>query len=361
MKTKQHIIFIVPTLGLGGMERVVSEMSGHLIKNNYYVSIITLIKHTVQYNIDPHIQLILSDVDYKGTILNKLGILLNLRKSLKQFKSTENIFISFGERFNSLSIIACRSLQLKKIFVSDRNNPYTNNGFINDKLRNLVYPLAEGIIAQTGEAENCFRKLNLSKNILVLNNPVKQIQYKPNIVQSKNILTVGRLDKLKNHEELIDIFTEIHDDTWNLIIVGGGELYDKLKSKIDNSPLHSNIFLEGPKSNIDDYLNDAEIFAFTSLSEGFPNVLIEAMSVPLACIAYDCKVGPADIIDNNRNGILIPLKDKKRFIVELKELMNQKEKRERLKNEAIHVRQKYDINTICSQLLSFINDTKDGI
>lgn len=355
MKKEKNIIFIVPTLGLGGMERVVTELSNHLVQQNYIVSIVTLIKHTVQYAINPKIELIASDIDYTGTIFNKLKIMLNLRQNLKRFKSPENVFLSFGERFNSLSIVACRSLGLKNIFVSDRNNPYANNGYVNDKLRNALYPFAKGIIAQTTEAQKHFHKLNLNKNILVLNNPIKQIQYETDFPKSPTILTVGRVDKLKNHEELIDIFMDINDVTWNLVIVGGGELYDQLKSKIENSPLSQNIFLEGPKSNVDDYLNDAEIFAFTSLSEGFPNVLIEAMSVPLACIAYDCKVGPADIIDNNKNGILIPLRDRELFTSELKRLMNDKEKRNILKGEAIKAREKYNINEICLHLINFIN------
>lgn len=356
MNPDKNIVFILPTLGLGGMERVVTELSNHLVENHYVVSIVTLIKHTIEYDINPKIELIISDINYTGTILNKLKIMLSLRRNLKRFKSQENVFLSFGERFNSLSILACRSLGIKEIFVSDRNNPYANNGYVNDKLRNFLYPFAKGVIAQTSEAQNHFHKLNLNKNILVLNNPIKQIQYKPNSIQSRNILTVGRLDKLKNHEELIDIFTEINDNTWNLIIVGGGELYDELKRKISYSPLHQNIFMEGPKSNVDDYLNDAEIFAFTSLSEGFPNVLIEAMSVPLACIAYDCKVGPADIIDNNKNGILVPLKNREVFTSELKELMNDNERRNTLKDEAIKVRDKYNINAICLNLQNFINN-----
>lgn len=355
MKKDRNIIFILPTLGLGGMERVVTELSNHLVQDNYIVSIVTLIKHTIQYDINPKVELITSDIDYTGTIFNKLKIMLNLRHNLKRIKSEENVFLSFGERFNSLSILACRSLGIKEIFVSDRNNPYANNGYVNDKLRNALYPFAKGIIAQTTEAQKHFHKLKLNENILVLNNPIKQIQYKGDSPKSHTILTVGRLDKLKNHEELIDIFTAINDDTWNLVIVGGGELYDHLKSKIENNPLQHNIFLEGPKSNVDDYLNDAEIFAFTSLSEGFPNVLIEAMSVPLACIAYDCKVGPADIIDHNKNGILIPLKNRELFTSELKQLMNDKERRNILKNEAIKVREKYNINEICRHLVDFIN------
>ncbi len=356
MGEKNEIVFIVPTLGLGGMERVVTELSTYLVQNKYSVYIITLIDSKVCYRIDSGVDIILSDIRYTGTLPNKIRVLLNLRKNLKKIKKGEVSFISFGERFNSLSILACRSLRLRRIFVSDRNNPYANNGYINDKLRNFLYPLAKGIIAQTSEAQNYFRKLNLNANILVLNNPIKPINYQPNLILSRNILTVGRLDALKNHEELIDIFTDINDDSWNLIIVGGGELYDKLKNKIERSPLHRNIFLVGPKSNIDDYLNDAEIFAFTSLSEGFPNVLIEAMSVPLACIAYDCKVGPSDIIDNNKNGLLIPLHNRESFTYELKELMNDRAKRETLKNGAIHVREKYNINKISSMLLDFISE-----
>ena len=82
------------------------------------------------------------------------------------------------------------------------------------------------------------------------------------------------------------------------------------------------IILAGTQKDVESYLLRSRIFAFTSSSEGFPNVVGEAMSAGLPVVAYDCVAGPSDMVVNDRNGYLIPLFDKGAFGVKLKYLMD---------------------------------------
>ena len=67
------------------------------------------------------------------------------------------------------------------------------------------------------------------------------------------------------------------------------------------------VFLEGKQADVETYYFKSKVFAFTSSSEGFPNVIGEAMSARLPVIAFDCIAGPSEMIKDNENGFLIPL------------------------------------------------------
>ena len=73
----------------------------------------------------------------------------------------------------------------------------------------------------------------------------------------------------------------------------------------------------------------ASIYALSSRFEGFPLVLVEAMSKGMACVAFDCPTGPADIIDDHRNGLLVPAKDVEGLTAALMEMVEDEELRRR--------------------------------
>ena len=104
----------------------------------------------------------------------------------------------------------------------------------------------------------------------------------------KNKCVIGHLGKIyepKNHDFLIDIFYEIkkiNNDTC-LLLVGDGELKDKIKSKCEHLKLEDVIFT-GMVSNVYDYFQAMDLFVFPSLWEGSPLALIEAQASGLACI-----------------------------------------------------------------------------
>ena len=78
---------------------------------------------------------------------------------------------------------------------------------------------------------------------------------------------------------------------------------------------------------MDTYYQRAKIFAFTSGSEGFPNVIGEAMSAGIPVVAYDCVAGPAEMIEDGKNGYLVPLFDKQLFAEKLGFLIQNEGKR----------------------------------
>lgn len=351
----EKICFVVPTLMQGGMERVVAVLANYYAKEGYDVSIICMYKTPIKYEIDINVKIIMPQTAYPDTIYGKLLLFKILFFHLKKH-SKDAVVFGFGERFNSITVVICRFLNIR-IFISDRNNPLASNGFLNDKLRRYIYPLANGVFAQTAFAKEHFLKLKLNNNIRVINNPLKKIKIFPECTNDKKtIITVGRLDVGKNHGVLIDLFNKIGDFTWQLIIVGDGILRKDLERKIERLGLKENVLLVGASDDVDSWLNKAEIFAFTSLHEGFPNALIEAMAFPLACISYDCPVGPSEIIVDGENGVLIPFGEELNYVNRLSDLMGDNELRNKLKNKSILIREKYSVEQVASELIKFVKE-----
>lgn len=140
----------------------------------------------------------------------------------------------------------------------------------------------------------------------------------------KYIIGVGRLYPQKNFPLLIEAFLKIKKEIPNveLIILGEGPERKKLEEIIINSSFQSSIHLLGQKSNPYIYMKKADIFVLSSLYEGFPNVLIEAMYTTGTVISTDCNSGPNEIIHDGVNGLLVENNNLEDLSVALLKVLN---------------------------------------
>lgn len=353
-----RISMIIPTFSGGGMERAMSQLANYFNEKGHEVHIIFLIKHNLFYEISPDIKTHVPDFDYvPDPGLKKIfywaRVILYVREMLKRIEP-DTIF-SVPQGYNNISILASRGLGIP-IYVSDRNSPAKKTSFIKAFLKRIFYPHANGIISQTSYAKQALLKAGIkNNNITVISNPVKEIKHYPKKENGKKIvLNVGRFVMEKNQEELIEIFSRIKDPNWVLHIVGDGPLKGKLEGKIRQLEMEDRVYLLEPAKDIDLVLSQADIFAFTSVLEGYPNALNEAMAYPLACIAYDCIAGPSDMITDGYNGYLVRSGDKSGYIEKLKNLIEDSELRNSLKEKALLSSKQRSLEVIGSQYLSFI-------
>lgn len=348
----KKLCFIVPTLAMGGMERVVSLLSNYAVETGHDVYIICLMKNITAYEIDDRVNVLNPSFDYHGGAVHKLKVLHYLIRSLKVIKP--DVVLAFSEVFNPISILAAR-LAKTTIYITDRSSPTVKLRLSVTLLRKLTYPLAKGMISQTEAAKNIALQKGYNRNITVIPNPLRPIDDSLNRENKKIIISVGRLIPTKNFKELIDIFYETNpDETWKLWILGDGPDKHILQNQISHLELNDRVTLFGAVKNVDAYLSKASIFAFTSTSEGFPNVLSEALAFPLPCIAYDCPAGPADLILHGENGFLIPLHDKSEFKEKLKQLMLDQTLRRKLVIDYQKHRDKFYLNNIAQQYIYFL-------
>jgi GalNAc-alpha-(1->4)-GalNAc-alpha-(1->3)-diNAcBac-PP-undecaprenol alpha-1,4-N-acetyl-D-galactosaminyltransferase len=356
----KRICLVIHSLQAGGMERVMAELAGHFSKkeNTQLHLILYGINRDIFYPLPSNIIIYKPSFvfDDGRRLLSTAKTLNYLRCKIKEIKP--DTILSFGEYWNNFVLMATLGLRYP-VFVSDRSQPDKSLGKTQDKLRNWLYPFAKGIIAQTAKAKEIYQAMYRHSNVTVIGNPIRQIHTDEEGGAKENIvLMVGRLIKTKHQDKLIEMFVNINKPDWKLIIIGYDHLkqnnLDNLKQLVKDLKAENKVELAGKQSDVEQYYRKSKIFAFTSSSEGFPNVIGEAMSACLPVVAFDCVAGPSEMITNNENGFLIPLFDYSLFQEKLNLLMTDAELREKMGNNAKQSIKRFDAENIGDQFFSFI-------
>ena len=355
----RKLCLLIPSLQAGGMERVMSELAW------YFSRKISLELHIVLFGITREVfykvpeKAIIHEPSFRFRnslrMIYSLRTLLYLRSSVKSI--SPSAILSFGEYWNSFVLIALLRLKYP-IFISDRCQPDKHLGIVHNFLRRILYPAATGFIAQTEKARDIYFNKFLNNNIRVIGNPIRTIQLISSIQKENIILTVGRLISTKHHDRLIKVFLNIEDTGWKLVIVG----YDHLKQNnseilrkiIAENCAEERVILEGKQADVESYYLKSRIFAFMSSSEGFPNVIGEAMSAGLPVVAYDCSAGPSEMIRDSRNGFLVPLYNDGLFKEKLQLLMENEELRNNLGSQAKKDISRFSIESVGEQFIKFM-------
>ena len=169
-------------------------------------------------------------------------------------------------------------------------------------------------------------------------------------IRKKMVVSTGRLVDFKRFEDLISAFMRIADKypDYQLTIYGEGPYRKTLEEHIDElektyPDVKTRVFLPGDRSNVADAIKDASVYVLSSLGEGMPNSLMEAMALGLPVVATDCSGGgPASLITDGVNGRLVPVGDIDKMASVIDELLSDEDIRNSLGREAAK------LQTICS-------------
>jgi glycosyltransferase involved in cell wall biosynthesis len=181
-----------------------------------------------------------------------------------------------------------------------------------------------------------------------LPNTVREIEPPRADLSAKRIFAAGRYTPQKGYDYLIHAFAPVarrHPD-WDLKVCGGGHTTQRLQARIDEEGIRDQATLAGPTGDVPGEMAQASIYALSSRFEGFPLVLLEAMSKGMAVVAFDCPTGPGDIIDDHRNGLLVPAKDVEAFSAALMEMVEDEELRRRCGAAAVETARAYTMAAI---------------
>ena len=344
------IAFLISSLNAGGAERVVSLLANELSLTKDIV-IITLSKGEPFYKLNDSITIKQLGVLNSGTnplksIVSNLVLIYKITSLIKSLRIKS--LICFMTTSNILGIISGKFLSNINVTISERANPnFEDVGYWNF-LRRKTYKLADRLVVQSEEISNYFKSIVDERKISIIPNPIKIVDSNKN-KKEKIILTVGRVDANKNQEQIIKSFSRVKQEGWKLIICGDGTLLSKLKELVIALNMNDAVEFKGIVKNIERQYERASIFAFSSLSEGFPNVLLEAMSYECACISTDCPTGPSMLIKNNVNGFLIPLADEISYTNHLQKLIDEEKTRNIFISNAKSSLEHYSLNKVAEQ------------
>jgi GalNAc-alpha-(1->4)-GalNAc-alpha-(1->3)-diNAcBac-PP-undecaprenol alpha-1,4-N-acetyl-D-galactosaminyltransferase len=366
MSEVKKICLVIHSLQAGGMERVMSELAIHFSKKTDVEVHVVLygINRDIFYSIPSNIVIHKPPFAFVQRLrwLSTARTLYFIRQKIKQISPTA--ILSFGEYWNSFVLLATIGLKYP-LYISDRNQPDKSLGRLHDKLRSHLYPRASGIIAQTRKAKEIHSRLYGHKNVKVIGNPIRRVDEDPTVVKENAVLMVGRLITSKHQDKLIEMFLNIDMPDWKLYIVGYDHLKqthsERLRQMVRTRHAEDRVILTGKQSNVDDYYRRSRVFAFTSSSEGFPNVIGEAMSAGLPVIAFDCIAGPSEMIVDDQNGFLIPLFDYMLFEKKLKMLMMDSELRTRMAKSGRERIKEFSLARVGEEYYTFITSSVNSI
>lgn len=311
---KKNILLISQSLHGGGAEKVVANLS-LVLAEFYNVYIVTYEENIKEYK-------------YRGTRINisipggNLGLLDKFKnaysriKKIKRIKRDYNIdyAISFVPQTDYANVFS-NDKGTNSIIEVSSNSSIAFTGGISRWFRKLVLRLADTVVSvSNGSALDLINNFGVDrKKIKVIYNScdVEEIELskekKPKgyiNLKRKYIVTVGSFRYPKGHWHLIKAFAFISDEIkdYDLVILGDGEYREQYEELINNLNLdRSRIIMPGFLDNPYPIIKDASLFVFSSVFEGFGNVLIEAMACGVPVFSVDCDYGPKEIISPGIN------------------------------------------------------------
>lgn len=322
---RKKILFVRTTMGQGGADRVTSILLEHLDRNRYELLLLLMKKE------GEHLTQIPEDVTVLDTSAPSLwSFLPHLIKSIR-IQKPDVVFSIDGGVNISLAIAAFLNPgRAWKCILSERNIlfPPGKNKFKRGLMvlaKAGFYRFADVHTAVSeGVRDDMKKRLLIShKGIQIVYNPVveeKMLQQANEVVEhpwfNANrevpvVVHAGRFVYQKDHVTLIQSFAVLREKiSCRLFLLGDGPLFNSIKILVSELGLSEDVYFAGFDINPFKYFSKCDAFVLSSLHEGMPGVLIQAMACGAPVVSTDCPSGPNEIIDRSgHNGILVPMRD----------------------------------------------------
>jgi N-acetylgalactosamine-N,N'-diacetylbacillosaminyl-diphospho-undecaprenol 4-alpha-N-acetylgalactosaminyltransferase len=302
-RARAHILFVINSLAGGGAERVMCTLlrASQDEVREHRISLLLLDREASMYEVPRWVEVI--ELDCRHSLARSIW---SVWRALRRLKPDTTI--SFLTRSNVANVIAASMLGIPAI-VSERVNTSSHLGgglgsLLARFLVKATYPRARRVIAVSqGVADGLSASFGVQHDrMTVIANPIDLDEIRkqaesgaPVAIEGPYIVTMGRLVPNKNFGLLIEAFAQ-SGIAGKLLILGDGPEREALTARIGALGLADRVVMPGFAANPFPTLRRAEFFVSPSNAEGFPNSLLEAMSVGLAVISTNCPSGPSEVL-----------------------------------------------------------------
>ncbi|MEM7666562.1 MAG: glycosyltransferase family 4 protein [Pseudomonadota bacterium] len=361
------ILFVLPSLGAGGSERVVTTLANFWAEQGRDVGIANFDASDFCpfYPLAPEVTLFRLDLPVAsgglpGQIVQTARRVKALEGVYREFKP--DAVISFLTKANVMALLAAGRSGVP-VIVSERNNPTLQqfNAFWR-MARAYTYPKAFSFVTMTKGAAEYYPERQRPRTSIIPN-PVNLPASWENRREGNTITAVGRLTDQKQFHLLIDAFASIAADfpSWNLVIWGEGAARSELEQQRSQLGLDDRIALPGLTERPGQWIETADVFVLSSAYEGWPNVIVEAMAAELPVVAFDCEHGVADMIEDGVSGRLVPQGDVPALANALAGLLENPDARRTFARSALEASARFDTGAIADQWMQIVEQaTRPG-
>lgn len=315
---KRKVFFVMTALKDGGSERVFWLLCQGFNKDLYDVSLVLLDPDKTLFSRDlPGVTFIDLGTKKASRSFFKLYQLFKKEKPFAVFSTTDhiNILVSFVSLF----------VKIPKLIARASNNPHQMKQYEGSKARfwalftRFSYKKYQMIVCQTREMRNSILseyhldpgRLVVIPNPVLYTNTIKTSNNGFKMPVRKKILVIARMSKEKGLERLLDIFSGL-PDTYTLNIAGDGPLKEVIQEKIAALKLGRRVSLLGSISNVIRILPEYDSLVLSSFTEGFPNVILESLSVGIPVVSF--RVGGINgLLKDGFNGYIVEQNDLSAF------------------------------------------------
>ena len=349
----------------GGEERMCQLVANELKRRGHNIIVVLteqLKKDGIVYPFDEGIRVYYLQQNRVERKLNKWFERLpelHYRYLLK--KHQINVVIDVGSPKSLLTTKAAVGLEIKVICWDHFNYESFRKRWCYDELKQLIlnrYIHRLVVLTQADVKAYAEHEKEFSKDFVchIYNpSPIQTKTYMPHL--SKKVLACGRLAKQKGFDMLLDAWREVEQQNseWQLEIVGDGYSRKELEQQIKDYNLQR-VTISHFTSKIKEKYAEAGVFVFSSRYEGLGLVLLEAESMSLPLISFDCPCGPREIIRHGYNGFLAEPENPQDLAEKLLAVMTDNKLREQMGRNAFEASREFRTKSIIDQWERLIND-----
>lgn len=322
--TDHRIALFLPNLGGGGAERVMLNLACGFVEQGYPTDLV-LSTADGEYlsELDERVRLV--DLGASRVVTSLPAFVRYLvRERPAAVLSTQahsNVVALLGAAWPGVHT---------RVVVRDTESPVgatprrkTLNARVAAWFARLLYRKADAIVAVCEDMKQQIAddRAVSADDVTVVYNPVRTTHIKARAAEPTGhpwfddesvpiVLSIGRLDEQKDFPSLLTAFAKLRaSHPARLVILGEGELRAELEALAAELGIAEDVYLPGFVTNPYAYLSRASVFAMSSLWEGLPNVLLEALVLGTPIVSTDCETGPREILRHGRDGILVPISD----------------------------------------------------
>ena len=363
-KNKREIIFFMPSIEGGGVEKNLIIIANYFIKKFHKVSLITY-DNKFNHLFNDKIKIICPKHKTKDKVKKYYKYYKCLILLLQEYVKNKKILV-FSFQANIYTIALSLIFNYKVVTRSNSSPTGWGGSLLKKYIFKFFFKFAENIIVNSQQFKKEFKnKFNI--NAVLIYNPLNKLQIlkkskKPlnfkffNDPKTLKIINIARFTDQKDHMTLIRGFKLVTKKIkCKLLIMGYGNNKILIKQFIKKNKLNNNIKVINFKENPYNYLNKADILVLSSKFEGLPNVILEAQVLKKFVISSDCPTGPREILKNGKCGDLFPVGDYKNLAkCILKYKKNSKNYRSKIKL-AYSGLSRFDYLKNCEKYLNIIN------